>query len=192
MACVNVADLARLGCRHFYRADVWFSHEMLFGGNETLLRSSREEGMETSIDINWDPLWNRGNADAEVMQRRDAIMGILHLVSYVHGNERELMFFTGTATVQEAAHALVERGAGAVIVHRGSKGCAALSQGRWIDVPASPVSRIVSETGTGDVFTAGFLLNSDMKIEERLQESCPARSRTPAGRALLYPRLGGQ
>ena len=87
-----------------------------------------------------------------VVARINAVRATLPSVSYVHGNERELMFFTGAATIQDAARTLIDTGAGAVIIHRGERGSAALCGGAWTEVPAAPLSRIISETGSGGDF----------------------------------------
>jgi sugar/nucleoside kinase (ribokinase family) len=167
---VDVAALASLGCRHLYRADAWFSDPMLFGGNARLLRAARARGIDTSIDINWDPAWLQGRAAPAVAARIDALGAALAHVTWVHGNERELLFFTGASEIRDAARRLLDLGAGGVIVHRGPRGCAALEAGEWIEVPARPVARIASETGTGDVFTAAFLCGQGTPLPALLEE----------------------
>jgi sugar/nucleoside kinase (ribokinase family) len=189
MAAVDLDAIFKAGCRHLYRADIWFSREMLFGGNEVLLRAVREAGIETSVDINWDPLWSTATGDAEVRRRIDAVAKILNQITYVHGNERELMFFTDRKTIREAAQVLSERGARTVIVHRGARGSAALWEGEWIEVPAVTVSRIVSETGSGDVFTAAFIINSGLAIADRLAKASEVASQHLRGTPCYIPFL---
>ncbi len=53
--------------------------------------------------------------------------------------------------MEESVRLLMEWGVGAVIVHRGARGCAAVSPAGWVEVPAVPVTRIVSETGRGSI-----------------------------------------
>jgi sugar/nucleoside kinase (ribokinase family) len=172
-ACLGEADidgeaLLAAGCRALYRADVWFSEQMLHGGNERLLRAARACGMETSLDINWDPCWGLGRSALSVVERIDALAAVLPHVSWAHGNERELSFFTGEQNVRAAARRLLDLGAGGVILHRGARGSAALNHEGWIEVPAAPVKRIVTETGSGDVFTAAFLVNQGLPLPELL------------------------
>jgi sugar/nucleoside kinase (ribokinase family) len=57
---IDLEALRRKGCRHLYRADAWFADRMLPTGDTSLLRRAREAGMETSLDINWDPAWDVG------------------------------------------------------------------------------------------------------------------------------------
>ncbi|MGA2765346.1 MAG: carbohydrate kinase family protein [Spirochaetia bacterium] len=191
VSAVDVSALARAGCLHLYRADVWFSEPMLFGGNTTLFRESRQAGMETSIDVNWDPRWNSGLESAGVQKRIEAVKEALPLTSYVHGNEREILSFCGSPTIERAARSLVEWGAGAVIVHQGARGCAAFINGGWIEIPAVPVARIVSDTGSGDVFTAAFLVHGRLALADRLAESGKAAANHLQGTLNYIPSLEG-
>ena len=186
---VDVAALAVAGCRHLYRADIWFSEQMLSGGNERLLRTARARGIETSIDINWDPYWSQGREAPAVVSRIESLWGALAHVSWVHGNERELLFFTGARDIRDAARQLLDLGAGGVIVHRGARGSAALSGSAWTEIPAFPVARIVSETGTGDVFTAAFLSGSGMPLPELLKECSRRAADLLQGTAVYLPPL---
>ncbi len=190
-ADIDLDALRRAGCRHLYRADVWFSEAMLAGGNLSLVQRARAAGMETSLDINWDPLWSSPGREAAVRDRVSALSSILPQVSWVHGHERELMSFTGASTIRDAAAALCSRGAGGVIVHRGEHGCACLREGQWVEVPAWPARRVVSETGTGDVFTAAFLLLDGLSLVERLGECCRRAASHLEGDPVYIPRLPG-
>jgi sugar/nucleoside kinase (ribokinase family) len=182
---VDVEALAAAGCRHLYRADIWFSEQMLFGGTAGLLRAARARGIETSMDINWDPFWSQGRESPAVATRIHAVDAALAHVSWVHGNERELLFFTGARKIRDAAQRLLDQGAGGVIIHRGPKGSAALTGGVWSEVPALPVARIVSETGTGDVFTAAFLCGAGRALPELLEE-CSRRAADHLQGAVVY------
>jgi sugar/nucleoside kinase (ribokinase family) len=186
---VDVGALAAAGCRHLYRADIWFSDPMLHGGTARLLHAARAWGIETSIDINWDPLWSQGRETPAVASRIDAVSAALAHVSWAHGNERELLFFTGAQEIRDAARQLVDLGAGGVIVHRGEKGSAALSGGAWTEIPAVPVARIASETGTGDVFTAAFLCGLGRPLPELLEECSRRAADHLQGTAAYLPPL---
>ena len=193
-ADIDLEALIRAGCRHLYRADVWFGDLMLAEGNTSLFRRARQAGMETSLDINWDPLWTTGGNHDRVGHRISLLKSALPSVSFVHGNERELALFTGAQSIQHSARLLREWGAGAVIVHSGAMGCAAATPAGWFEVPAVPVTRIVSEAGTGDVFTAAFLLNPHLPMEARLRECAAAAARHLQGSPRYTPALdsGGE
>jgi ribokinase len=187
---VDVDALARAGCRHLYRADVWFAPKMLDGGNVVLLRNARVCGMETSIDINWDPLWSRGDEES-IRQRIERLAEALPYVTWVHGNERELCRFTGKADAGAAAESLLHRGAGGVIVHRGGQGSSGFtSGGERVDVAARPVRRVVNEIGTGDVFTAAFLLYPHLPLSERLRQCNEIAASHLEGQPDLLPPIG--
>jgi sugar/nucleoside kinase (ribokinase family) len=185
---VDFAELS--GCRHLFRADIWFAEGMLEAGNGQVLRRARDLGMTTSLDINWDPLWSAAGSAQRVSVRQRQVLEILPLVDYVHGNERELAIFTGQADVRAACRMLTDRGAGAVVCHRGAAGSAIFSAGTgWCQVPATPVQRIVCQTGTGDVFSAAFLLLDDLPPAERLMECGRIAARHLEGAADYIPRL---
>ncbi len=186
---IDLDALLRTGCRHLYRADVWFAERMLEEGNTRLLRRAREAGIETSLDINWDPAWSARDGSVDVSQRIGWLKKALPFVSYVHGNERELRAFAGDASLRRSVRLLRDWGARAVIVHRGAQGCAAATAEGWIEVPAVPVNHIVNEVGTGDVFTAAFLLGGHLPITERLAASAGAAARHLQGIEDYIPRL---
>jgi sugar/nucleoside kinase (ribokinase family) len=189
-ADIDLASLWDAGCRHLYRADVWFAPRMLEGGNQRLLQSARSLGMETSLDINWDPMWS-GDDAAAIAPRLAAVAGLLPHVTYAHGNEREICRFTGKQEIEQAVRWILDRGAGAVILHRGPRGCAAFTaNGGDIEVPARPVERVVSETGTGDVFSAAFLLLPHLPLNQRLEMCAEVAARHLEGSVNLLPRLG--
>ena len=96
---VDLEMLRRQGCRHLYRADVWFADRMLPEGNASLMRRAREAGMETSLDVNWDPVWGLVTDSARARERMAWLRSTLPFVSFVHGNERELSVFTGRRAV---------------------------------------------------------------------------------------------
>jgi sugar/nucleoside kinase (ribokinase family) len=198
-ADVDVAALAAAGCRHLYRADIWFAPHLLDAddnndaGNARLLREAREHGLQTSIDLNWDPHWHAGRGAPLVRARIDAAARMLPHATYVHGNERELCFFAARPALPDAAAWFFDRGARCLIVHLGPAGSAAMTaDGAVIRAPAEPVARIVSEAGTGDVFTAAFLLRHEMELPQRLVECNAVAALHLSGREPFLPRLDAE
>jgi sugar/nucleoside kinase (ribokinase family) len=156
---------------HLYRADIWFSESMLFGGNRRLLEEARKAGVATSLDLNWDPAWGRESA-ATVGQRRNAVREILSLVDLVHGNIRELCEFTNSTDMGVAVREILECGAGAVVVHMGAQGAGYFSRDESIIEPSCPVERQVTSTGTGDVLSVCMMLlhrHPSMAVPDRLR-----------------------
>jgi sugar/nucleoside kinase (ribokinase family) len=191
-ADIDLDALAGAGCKHLYRADVWFGTRMLDGANGSLLRRARQMGMQTSLDVNWDPLWNTGRANPAVLERIAALKAVLPFVSFVHGNERELAFFTGCGEIRQSARQLQSWGAKAVIIHRGARGCAAAAPEGWYELPACPVTRAVTETGTGDVFSAAFLLWGELPLAQRLQRCAEAAAQHMQAAPNYIPPLGNE
>jgi sugar/nucleoside kinase (ribokinase family) len=190
-ADVSIAELAQAGCRSLYRGDIWFSDPMLREGNLALLQQAREAGMTTAIDINWDPEWSVPGNQQQVAVRISLATRMLPYVSTVQSNESELALFTGLARPRDACAWLRDHGCGEVIVHRGARGAAAFTAaGDWIEVPATPVTEVVCETGTGDVFTAAYMLLDAVPLPERLQACCRIAAEHLQGSRVLLPRLG--
>jgi len=186
---IDLEELRKTGCRHLYRADPWFSDLMFPEGNVSLLRRAREIGMETSIDLNWDPTWSLDGDLGKSRERISRLKSALPYTTFVHGNERELGFFTGVQSWEKCAGQLLEWGAGSVIIHRGTHGCAAATESGRIEIPASPLTNIVNEVGAGDVFTAAFLLAADLPLQDRLRASASAAESHMRGTRNYLPRL---
>jgi sugar/nucleoside kinase (ribokinase family) len=187
---VDLAGMREAGCRHLYRADVWFAPRMLAGGNLRLLREAQAMGMETSLDINWDPAWGVSDA-GPIAARLVSVADVLPHVTFAHGNERELCQFTGADHALGAVKWILDRGTRTVVLHRGPGGCAAFTdQGEVIDVAARPVTHVACEAGTGDVFTAAFLLLPDVPLTERLKLCAEIAARHLEGSLNLLPRIG--
>ncbi len=164
-------DLRALSrAEHLYRADLWFSEPMLFGGNERLFTAARAAGLGISIDLNWDPCW--GVASPEVVRRRkQAVRAVLPQVTMVHGNVRELNEFAGSTSLETSLQRLQEWGVGAVVVHLGARGAGFYTRGSWIEEPALPASCQFNTTGTGDALSICMMLlqtHSDVSAKLRL------------------------
>jgi ribokinase len=189
---IDIERLIAAGCRTMLRSDVWFSESMLAGGNRALLSRVREAGIETYIDINWDPEWSLPGNGELVGKRRAQLTEVLPFICCAHGNERELGYFTGCEDVLDACRFLTGHGVREVIVHRGARGAASYSgAGGWVEVPAAPAGRVVSPTGCGDVFCAAHMLFAELPVVERLRAAARvAAEHLSAGRTLI-PRLDG-
>jgi sugar/nucleoside kinase (ribokinase family) len=82
---------------------------------------------------------------------------VLRRASILFPGEKELAMLSGSESAEEGARALFGRyPLKAIVLKRGSKGCAVLTPGGRVDVPAFRV-REVDPTGAGDCFDAGFL-----------------------------------
>lgn len=187
---VDVGALADAQCCHLFRADIWFSESMLDDGNAEVFKQAGDAGMETSMDINFDPEWLAEESKDRIRARKESIANVLPLVDWVHGNDHELMVFTGCEDIESACRSLTSLGAAHVIVHLGSRGCAHYCErDGMVAWPAVPVESPVCQTGTGDVFTAAFLLSSSLPLDERLRKCGEVAAAHLSGKPSLIPRL---
>lgn len=92
----------------------------------------------------------------------------LQYVDYLFPNEGEALLVTGERTVEEAARALLDAGAGTVVVKCGARGCFVKNGQTQFWAPAVEGVRCVDTTGAGDSFAAGFLygLANGWTVEE--------------------------
>jgi fructose-1-phosphate kinase PfkB-like protein len=99
------------------------------------------------------------------------------------------MRFTRAESLKGAVKALLDQGAGAVIVHSGSRGSSGHTPTETVEAPAVPVPTPRSQTGSGDVFTAAFLLHDALSLEERLMKSNECAARHLMGTPSYIPTL---
>lgn len=85
----------------------------------------------------------------------------LELLPYIHtlkANEHEMEEITGTSEPRQAAIQLAAWGVKEVVLTLGSRGSVIYADGKFYDIPAYPVARMVDATGCGDTYMAGYLL----------------------------------
>jgi sugar/nucleoside kinase (ribokinase family) len=185
-------DLAALdGCAHLLRADVWFSREMLEGGNLRLFEAARRRGMATSLDLNFDPCWSTG-AWEEITRRKGLLRRTLSLVDLAHGNVSELREFTDGPDLETALQQLTDWGVGAVVVHLGAQGAGFWSEGRLVVEPPNPAQNVVNSTGTGDVLSICMILlhaRTDLSVQEKLRQANRTVREFMEGQRSLIPEL---
>jgi sugar/nucleoside kinase (ribokinase family) len=170
LAFEDIDPAALRGAEHVLRADVWFSEPMLFGGNEKLLRCAKAAGADTSLDVNWDPVWGKGKG-SRVAERKRAVRKVLPLVDVVHGNVRELCTFADADNLPSALRRVTTWGARAVVVHMGTKGSGYYRDGRLVRSPRVRARREVNATGTGDLLSIVMVLlhRTDMPPADKLK-----------------------
>lgn len=185
-------DLSALSeYEHLYRADIWFSEPMLFGGNQQLFETARRSGVTNSIDLNWDPQWSTAK-DEEVRRRKEAVRRVLPLVNLVHGNIRELNHFADCSNLAKALKCLETWGAETVIVHMGAEGTGYYSRGVLTVERPAPVRQFVNTTGTGDVLSVCMMLmqrRADIPLKDRLRLANSIVAEFIEGRRQFIPNL---
>jgi ribokinase len=177
------------GVDHLLRADIWFSESMLFGGNALLFETAKARGLAVSLDLNWDPAWGQALPE-EILQRKDAVRRLLPMVDLAHGNVRELCEFASEAELAAALAKIEQWGAGAVVVHMGSKGAGYYTKGELEVAAPAPVKEARFATGTGDVLSACMILaHGQGAVCDRLKLSNRIVAEYMNGSRLLIPDL---
>ena len=90
--------------------------------------------------------------------RREGVMGMIETGTFdiLFGNEEEVRHLTGCGDFTQCVEALSKHVA-TLVITRGAHGAVAVERDYIVEVPATPVERIVDTTGAGDLFAAGFL-----------------------------------
>jgi len=148
-----------------------------------LLSSVRRYGVQTSLDLAWDP-------ENRWLQLLDPLLA--HL-DFIFPNYKQLQRLTGMRGVRQGARALRSRGVRAVIVKLGGEGCYGDTE-TWNDfVPAFPVT-VRDTSGAGDNFNAAFLYGVDRGWEletcARFANVVAAASTRDYGAATALPSRG--
>jgi sugar/nucleoside kinase (ribokinase family) len=134
---VAAADLLHLGGPEF------------LGGEAAaeLFQHARANGTVTAVDL-------LAPGDPDMLEWVGA--ALMH-ADYVLPNNEQLLGLTGAATLEDAAAALLARGAGCVAATCGASGALVATSEGVSRAPAFEVD-VVDTTGCGDAFSAGFLV----------------------------------
>jgi sugar/nucleoside kinase (ribokinase family) len=119
-----------------------------FGGEplRRVLEFARGRGVTTTMDV-------LAPGDATAWAR---LRPLLPHVQYFLPNSDQLAALTGTTDLTEAARRVLALGPEAVLASRGAQGCALVTAGQRVDLPAFPAP-VVDTTGCGDACSAGFI-----------------------------------
>jgi len=133
------------GASHVLRGGIWHTQSLL-SKNRQLFKAAKECGCSTSLNMGWD----YGGWTAK---RKEHVYSCLSFLDFIFLNERELSALAG------APPALLSRGVGAVVVHKGERGCRIVSGEEDVSVKAFG-TKVLNPVGAGDVFNAGFIYGS--------------------------------
>jgi sugar/nucleoside kinase (ribokinase family) len=152
-------DLAALdGCTHVHLGGPEF-----LGGEAAgrLLAHARALGATTSVDL-------LAPGDPDLLAW---VADCLPHADYLLPNDEQVLGFTGSSDLADAASRLLDTGVGCVAVTQGARGALVVSAEESFEVPAFDVD-VVDTTGCGDAFSAGFLrglaLGEDRRAAARL------------------------
>ena len=111
-----------------------------------LLKIAHENGLTTSLDIQWDP----------ANEWQFPYKACLPYVDYFMPNEAELLALTDTVKLADALDAL-DACSNTIVVKRGENGALAYNKGTYTKAPPYLHTQFVDAIGAGDSFNAGFI-----------------------------------
>ncbi len=122
-----------------------------------LFQTAKENGLTTSLDIQWDPeeKWNFNYKE------------VLPFVDIFLPNEQEALLLTSESILENAVNELISYGK-FVVVKLGSKGSIAATKGKSVFKQSFYNNNVVDAIGAGDSFNAGFIFKyiNGFKIDE--------------------------
>ena len=154
--------LKELNVRLLYIAGYYVLPGLLDLGFEDVLRLAQECGIFTSLDVVTSP----------AMEKSEFLWPLLPFLNLFLCNLREAKILTGYGDPESASAEFHAKGAEAVIIKLGSKGCWLSESGQGILIPAPQVENVIDTTGAGDAFAAGLL--SALRKGEDLPGACRA------------------
>ncbi|MGZ4449209.1 MAG: carbohydrate kinase family protein [Nocardioides sp.] len=121
-----------------------------------LLAHARAQGATTSVDV-------LAPGDPDLLTW---VQDAFPHTDYLLPNDEQVLGFTGAASLEEGARALLALGVGCVAVTQGAKGALVVTADDVVEVPAYAVD-VVDTTGCGDAFSAGFLRGLSLGLDHR-------------------------
>jgi len=134
---------------HVHRSGYWWPDRMLGRPTAEVLRTAKEHGAQTSLDVGWDYRgWTR--------DRVRSVFVALGQTDVFFANKDEVEKLTGKSDPLQGARELLRAGPEMIALHLGKAGSAIVA-GRDI-IKAKPHDvEVVNPTGTGDVYNAAFV-----------------------------------
>jgi sugar/nucleoside kinase (ribokinase family) len=134
---------------HVHRSGYWWADHMIGQPTAEVLRTAKEYGAQTSLDIGWDYTgWGQGRVESVFLS--------LEYADVFFVNRDEVEKLTGISDPFRGAERLLERGPEMIALHLGKSGSAVVTESATIRSQPHDVEAI-NPTGTGDVFNAAFV-----------------------------------
>ena len=102
--------------------------------------------------------------------RRAGVLGMIEAqtIDILFGNEDEVRHLTGCGELLDCIK-MLSRHVPTLVITRGAQGAIAVEKDGLVEIPATPIERIVDTTGAGDLFAAGFLAG---RCRKRALKAC--------------------
>ncbi|MBZ9677181.1 sugar kinase [Mesorhizobium sp. ES1-1] len=150
MAASEASQAAIRGCDHLHVMGTSLFSESLVEMTTGAIQTVRARGGTISFDPNI-----RGEL-LELPGLREALKSVAMLADLFMPSGQELFLFSQARTESHAVAEVLDWGARAVVVKRGTEGASYFDREQTMSVPAIPV-REVDPTGAGDCFGATFV-----------------------------------
>ncbi|MCJ7717176.1 MAG: carbohydrate kinase family protein [Anaerolineales bacterium] len=139
---------------------------LLDAGFEHKLSLLQEKEIFVSLDVVTSP----------AMKKPEYLWPLLPFLNLFLCNLREAEIITGHGDPESASGVLHQKGASAVIIKLGSRGCWLSESGLGKLIPAPQVENVIDTTGAGDAFAAGLL--AALRKGKDLHTACLAGTQT--------------
>ncbi len=146
-AAIQPETYAAWGARWLHVAGYFVLPGLLTPRLAERLQQARRLGLRTSLDVVTSP----------AMDDPAALWPVLPQVDVFFCNRHEGQRLTGESEPSAIAAALRGRGAAAVVVKLGERGCLLADDQGMAHFPGVAVARVVDTTGAGDAFAAGTI-----------------------------------
>jgi sugar/nucleoside kinase (ribokinase family) len=148
---MDVLDINYIPVAEFHKFDhLHFSSYFLQKGMRTdvvnLFKTAKEQGLTTSLDIQWDP-HNKWDFPYE---------NCLPFVDVFLPNESEILMLSGESEIIKAVEK-ISKFANLIVAKRGINGALAFEKGVAISSPSFLHNHFIDAIGAGDSFNAGFI-----------------------------------
>jgi sugar/nucleoside kinase (ribokinase family) len=152
------------GVSHLAYRGIWFMALLLESCTE-FLKIAKSKGISISMDLGFDPFWNQLEENPSLLPqinaRKTAALNALQYITYLFGNQKELLHLTDSTTLDAAIKFILSKGVKYVVLHRGSDGAAIISKKDsnsydFIPIPVAKVE-VKNPVGSGDTFDSLFI-----------------------------------
>jgi sugar/nucleoside kinase (ribokinase family) len=165
---LDSASLAGQGARFLHVAGFFALPGLLDGRLPGTLETARSLGLTTSLDV----------INSPSMESPELLWPCLSYLDYFFCNLQEGQRLTRKDDAAHIGAEIRKRGAGAVIVKLGEKGCW-LESSEWRGLIPTEPREAVDTTGAGDAFAAGFIASTCRGSDAK--EACLEGHRASAG-----------
>jgi sugar/nucleoside kinase (ribokinase family) len=165
---LDPGKLAGLGVGFLHIAGYFVLPGMLEPGLDLILKKIRAANIYLTLDVVTSP----------AMLTPDPLWPVLPVLDLFLCNQREAEILSGLNDPGSAASFFHDRGARAVVIKLGSRGCWLSVSGSGFLIPGETPARVLDTTGAGDAFAAGLL--SALRQGLALPEACQRANRQGA------------